>query len=350
MRHVLFLRALLALCLAFRLCRGKPLPENVSASKRLRRSERGGEAAVASGLKSGRGRREVEAEASLSVQKGGAAARGGRAEPAASLSSSLSEEEDADAFEAPGPMERLLNNFLNCPAVDRFNAAVVYFLGSPRDGAEKFIIRQANSVGIGLGALYHALRQMPNREARRALMRSVKAAPAVRAFSRRFGDCVCSDHSVRSSLDALLGFRSDIARLALRGIGPQERRDFVVLLSHFRREYFHILGFVALTLRQLPHSLNALALFVERVMTPLQETLKSVAGFAGRFSGSRAGIARQQLLFWIHHLSALDRAIVQVVPGARESLDWTEASVTTVEETESSYGGREEEVDALLTL
>ncbi|KAL8274298.1 hypothetical protein Esti_001752 [Eimeria stiedai] len=243
----------------------------------------------------------------------------------------------------PGALKRFSNRILNSSLVDKLVSVVRYFVGPIPGRPDKALLRQSNSVGIGVGVVVHLLRGR-NPEEVAALSEHIKEAPGVRQFIQRFGESADPTRSIRTSLQQLLWVRRSCARLALSSYGGRQQAEFLSLLNVFRQEYIHLLGFVARCLDDLPGSLPALNLFVERLLVPLQDALRSLSSVSGRFPGFRLTLAQQQLLRWVGHLARLDAALMPLVPGGLQTLSDFQAFTSmdsSLEETDSRHNSQD---------
>ncbi|XP_026192618.1 uncharacterized protein LOC34618513 [Cyclospora cayetanensis] len=245
----------------------------------------------------------------------------------------------------PGALKRLANYVRNSSVVDRVLSVVYYFVGSSPGRADQVLLRQSDSVGVGVGLLVHILR-MQTPEARKTLSRRLQSAPEVRSYIQRFGELVDPRKSIKESLQQLLWARRRAARLALGAYDTQELAELLNLVRRFKQEYMHLLGFVAVCLDGLPDSLPVLSLFVDRLLIPLQDALRSMSSVSGRFKGFSLALAQQQLLRWVNYLGSLEFTLLQLVPGgsrALTSLRHLNSQDSSLEETDSSYASQEGE-------
>ncbi|KAL8447487.1 hypothetical protein Emag_004326 [Eimeria magna] len=243
----------------------------------------------------------------------------------------------------PGALKRLSNLILNSSLVDKLVSVVHYFVGPIPGRPDKALLRQSNSVGIGVGIVVHLLKDREPEDAA-ALSEHIKEAPGVRQFIQRFGESADPSRSIKASLQQLLWVRRSCARLALSSYGGRQQAEFLSLLHVFRQEYIHLLGFVARCLDGLPGSLPALNLFVERLLVPLQDALKSLSSVSGRFPGLRLTLAQQQMLRWVRHLSRLDAALMSLVPGGIQTLSDFQVLTSmdsSLEETDSRHNSQD---------
>ncbi|KAL8437985.1 hypothetical protein ACSSS7_000555 [Eimeria intestinalis] len=243
----------------------------------------------------------------------------------------------------PGALKRLSNMIMNSSIIDKLVSVVHYFVGPIPGRPDKALLRQSNSVGIGVGIVVHLLKARGPEEAA-ALSDHIREAPGVRQFIQRFGESADPTRSIKASLQQLLWVRRSCARLALSSYGGKQQGEFLSLLQVFRREYIHLLGFVARCLDGLPGSLPALNLFVERLLVPLQDALKSLSSVSGRFPGLRLTLAQQQLLRWVGHLARLDAALMPLVPGGIQTLSdfqLLSSMDSSLEETDSRHNSQD---------
>ncbi|KAL8439614.1 hypothetical protein Efla_003827 [Eimeria flavescens] len=246
--------------------------------------------------------------------------------------------------ERPGALQRLTNLLLNSSIADKVVSLLRYFVGPIPGRPDKALLRQSDSVGIGVGIVLHMLRTRGPEESA-ALSEAIREAAGVRQFIRRFAEAGDPTRSVKASLQQLLWVRRSCARLALGSYGGRQQAEFLTLLQVFREEYMHLLGFLAACLRRLPASLPALGLFVDRLLVPLQDSLRSLSSVAGRFPGLRVTLVQQQLLRWISHLTRLDAALMPLVPGGLQTLASLQARSSldsSLEETDSRHNSQEE--------
>lgn len=242
-----------------------------------------------------------------------------------------------------GAIKRLENLIRNSSIVDRLVSLFRYFAGPTPGRPDKALLRQSDSVGVGVGLVVHVLRLQPP-ESQEALSRHIKAAPDVKRFIDRFIELGDGKRTIRESLQQLLWARRTCARIALGSYDAQQQGDFMTLVEMLKQEYLHILGFTAKSIANLPQGLPALSLVVDHLLVPLQDALRSIASVSGRFKGFAVALAQQQLLRWIQHLSRLDAALLQLLPGggkALASLQTISSYETTLEEIESSNGSHE---------
>lgn len=243
-----------------------------------------------------------------------------------------------------GALRRLSYFILNSSVADKLVSFFRYFAGPTPGRPEKALLRQADSVGVGIGIVLHVLRIQPP-EAREAFSMLLKRQPEVEEFVKRYSELADPTRSARESLLQLLWIRRACARLALGAYDARHQGDFLSLVHVFRKEYMHLLGFIALVLNGLPRSFPALVIIVDRLLVPLQDALRSIASVSGRFPGFTVTLIQQQLLRWVQHLALLDATILKLVPGGVQALAslQTLSMDSSIEETDSRHGSQEED-------